>query len=281
VYTVNQSRSSVCNLYRELLKEDTYPPSAGHFAKSNEWIKWQINPATAMLNLRPSNNLGLPLATLHPIFARFNAALQQSLPDHSDTYIAYRTAFRLCIDMATNFDTEVARRNAFETCVKPLFPGYSFVHKVALEPAENSTREYHTSRADVLVYRYQRPVMGAEFKAEFTGDAYMQVSRIYQILVNQQLDNNNPSASHGLPMVIICVIGESIFPYQISGGSTHDEILIGPLLISAGGFFDGMSVIVEPLAPPCLMLPDHLQQRQQALARVLAATKEAMQSISR
>jgi hypothetical protein len=53
----------------------------------------------------------------------------------------------------------------------------------------------------------------------------------------------------------------------------------GPLLICAGGFFDGTSVIVEPLAPPCLMLPDHLRERQEALARVLAATKEAVESI--
>jgi hypothetical protein len=110
--------------------------------------------------------------------------------------------------MPSDVKTEVARRDPFEKCVKPLFPGYSFVHEVLLEPAENSTRECHTSRASVFVYRYHMAVMGAEF----TDDAYMQVSRIYQILVNRLLDNKDPDVLHELPMVIISVIGESISP---------------------------------------------------------------------
>jgi len=127
--------------------------------------------------------------------------------------MAYHTAFSLCIDMAATFRTKVARRNAFKKCVEPLFTGYSFVNEVTLEPVENSTREYHTSRADVFVCRREKRVMGAEFEAEWTGDAYMQVPRIYQILVHQSLDDKDPSVSHGLPMVLICVIGEGISPY--------------------------------------------------------------------
>ncbi|PCH37235.1 hypothetical protein WOLCODRAFT_167398 [Wolfiporia cocos MD-104 SS10] len=53
---------------------------------------------------------------------------------------------------------------------------------------------------------------------------------------------------------------------------------VGPILIVAGGFYDGKSVTVEPLTRPCLMMEDDTGKRQQELARVLYASFDAVRA---
>ncbi|PVF95585.1 hypothetical protein CPB86DRAFT_710978 [Serendipita vermifera] len=140
--------------------------------------------------------------------------------------------------------------------MQPLFEGYSFKYEVEID----SSLERHSSKADLVLYHGITDVMGAEFKVECgTGDAYMRISRVYQTWVNHLKDDNPSKVAHGAPLILICIMG--------------------PVFIVAGGFFDGNAVLVEPLAQPCLMLPDHHHQRQIQLASVLHATKEAINDL--
>lgn len=67
-----------------------------------------------------------------------------------------------------------------------------------------------------------------------------------------------------------------IFAYSLMQNESQ-----GPLLTVSGGFFDGKSTVIEPLTEPCLMLPDYSMKRQEQLANVLFAMKEAVESLSR
>lgn len=142
---------------------------------------------------------------LHPVFARFRAALEQPLPDTTDASVALQVAFNLCIEMADAFEDEPSRRNAFESHLKPLFTGSVFRHEV---PVESPQLERHSSRADLLLVHNYKPVLAGENKVEWgTGDAYMQLSRVYQTWVNKLREEETPELSHGAPMVLICVMG--------------------------------------------------------------------------
>jgi hypothetical protein len=186
-------------LYEELLENKTYPPSASEYAKPKIWSAWQ-QKSTAILNLRPSDKQGLPLAILHPIFTRFRVTVQQQ----PLTAVALRIAYNLCIEMANSFKDEKARRDAFETCIKPFFRGYKFEHEIIVE----STFERHDSRVDLLISLNEHPVLGGENKNEFTtGDAYMKISRVYQTWINHLKDENPAMLPHGAPMILTCLMG--------------------------------------------------------------------------
>jgi hypothetical protein len=143
---------AVAKLYKELLEEETYPPSASEYAKPKIWPQWQQR-STAILNLRPSDKQGLPLSILHPVFARFRVTVQQE----PRTGIALHTAYNLCIEMANSFENEKARREEFETCIKPFFPGYKFEHEVVV----GSRFERCDSTVNLLMTRNENPVLGA------------------------------------------------------------------------------------------------------------------------
>ena len=53
------------------------------------------------------------------------------------------------------------------------------------------------------------------------------------------------------------------------------------MLLVCGGFYDGESAIVEPLADPCMMLPDCMYKRQQHLARQLFALQQGIATVVR
>ncbi|PCH42132.1 hypothetical protein WOLCODRAFT_25150 [Wolfiporia cocos MD-104 SS10] len=95
-------------------------------------------------------------------------------------------------------------------------------------------------------------------------DAYLQCARDYELLVNYLNEGAGKSEMkrtyirHGAPMLLMSVIG--------------------PILIVAGGFYDGKSVIVEPLIRPCLMMEDDTDKRQQELAQVLYASFNAVRA---
>jgi hypothetical protein len=163
------------------------------------WPKWQQKP-TAILNLRPSDKQGLTLSILHPIFARFRAAVQQQLPPPPS---ALHVAYSLCIEMANSFEDEPARRDAFETCINPLFPEYKFEYEIIVE----SRLERHGSSIDILMSCNEIPVLAGENKLDIgSGDAYMQISRVYQTRINQLKDKKSIMLPHGPPMILTCLM---------------------------------------------------------------------------
>ncbi|KAL0957828.1 hypothetical protein HGRIS_000015 [Hohenbuehelia grisea] len=85
------------------------------------------------------------------------------------------------------------------------------------------------------------------------GEVYMQVARAYD-MYRQGRDTIG-----GAPAFLVCVLG--------------------PILIVAGGFYDGFNTLVEPLTRPCYMLADETGRRQQDLARVLYALYRGIQSL--
>jgi hypothetical protein len=199
VAQVNQRLENVAKLYKELLEDETYPPSASEYAKAKTWPQWQ-QKSTAILNLRPSDKQGLPLSILHCIFSRFYVTVQQE----PQTSMALHTAYNLCIEMANSFENEKARRDAFETCIKPFFPGYKFEHEAMVE----SKLERHDSRVDLFISLNERRVLGGENKHDLgSGDAYMQISRVYQTWINQLKDDKSVMLRHGAPMILTCLMG--------------------------------------------------------------------------
>ena len=118
--------------------------------------------------------------------------------------MALRTAYNLCIEMANSFENEKARRDEFENCIKPFFPGYKFEHEAIVE----SKLERHDSRFDLLISRNEHPVLGGENKHSLgSGDAYMQISRVYQTWINKLKDNKSRLLPHGAPMILTCLMG--------------------------------------------------------------------------
>lgn len=189
--------------YNDLLEDANSPPSAKAYAEPANWSKWQ-GKETAILNLRPSINQGLSLSSLHPVFARFNITLQQKPSDAA----AMQVAHNLCVKMADAFENEKLRRDAFEKHVRPLFHPDDFIHEVPIP----SVLERHFSVADAVLCHRSRYVLMAAYKLEFgTGDAYMQISRVYQTWVNSLKGKKEEDMlAHGAPMILICVMGQSI-----------------------------------------------------------------------
>jgi hypothetical protein len=264
---VNDALAKVAKLYHEKMEDRKYAPSASYYAQPGVWPEWQAREV-GILNLRPNNNRGLPLSTFDPIFACFRATLQRQ----PSSVIAMQAAHNLCFRMADSFGNEKLRRDAFKDCVRTLFDGYTFKYEVEVE----SSHERHSSKADLLLVHGIREVLAGEYKLECgTGDAYMQLSRVYQTWINQLKDNNVAQLTHGAPLILLCIMGKRV--HHLTTRLT--QLFSGPLLIVAGGFYDGISVLVEPLAQPCLMLPDYHHERQQQLAIVLFAIKQAIESI--
>ncbi|CAG8583148.1 16261_t:CDS:2, partial [Acaulospora colombiana] len=94
VQNVNGRLEKIANVYKEMLEDEQYPPSASHYATPAVWAKWQ-GKETAILNLRPSTN-----------------------------QVATQVAHNLCVTMASSFKDERARGAAFVDCVRPMFDGY-------------------------------------------------------------------------------------------------------------------------------------------------------------
>lgn len=79
--------------FKKLLKQDKCPPSVSAFAKLSVWPIWQGKDDTAILNLRPSKNQGLPLSVFHTVFARFIATVRaKKSSSQSYTTAAFRAA---------------------------------------------------------------------------------------------------------------------------------------------------------------------------------------------
>ncbi|KZT06284.1 uncharacterized protein LAESUDRAFT_188415 [Laetiporus sulphureus 93-53] len=104
------------------------PPS--EFARPSVWPTVQSSSA-GIFCLRPTDNRGLPICTLHDVFRRFLVRLHEPLPPPSATNrhnkrvagASIRATAMLCREMGDAFYSQGERSEYFDECVQELLPG--------------------------------------------------------------------------------------------------------------------------------------------------------------
>jgi len=273
---VNKTLGAIVPIYGALLKAANAPPPPSLYAQHPVWGEWQ-QKETAILCLRPSDKQGLSLSVLHDIFRQFQVHARTSISsDGPHAAAAIRAAFCLCEQMGDSFVNEKARTKAFDSCVKSLFPESVWHHQRLMEAETESYFGYFD--ASYWSEGILRIVREDKIEPGDGGDSYMQTARDYQLYISSLREKRDPFLMQGAPTFLLCVFG--ILPLPLSGLHFLSHTVKGPIFVVAGGFYDGISHIVEPLVAPCLMLPDQLDIRQQALASQLLALKKALDSLA-
>ncbi|KAG8926669.1 hypothetical protein FRC01_008522 [Tulasnella sp. 417] len=246
----NGSLDQLSELYQSRLEDAKALPPPSSYAKHSTWAECQQR-STAILCLRPSDKQGLPLCVLDNVFREFQRQVGAPLPSTEDARKAMNVAFDLCNMMPDHFTAGSDRGELFDKCLHPIFP-HSWWRKEVYMSAPTELRPGKAGRAFELdgvvgIFREDKVETG-------TGDdAYMQVSRVYQLYV-EKVRNEKPSLlGQGAPVFLLC---------------------------PCGGFYDTKSAIIEPLVEPCLMFDDSLHTHQEALARKLFALKQAVITLS-
>ncbi|KAG8915302.1 hypothetical protein FRC02_004568, partial [Tulasnella sp. 418] len=156
--------------------------------------------------------------------------------------------------MGEAFLKEKERSARFQDCIGSFFsPGQWSQQSISAKS------EIHSAYVDGCLSMEGIICIFREVKVELGEghDAYLQLARDYQIYIARLRDNNDHVLlQRGAPTFLLC--------------------LIGPVLLIAGGFWDGVSTIVQPLLQPYIMLFDMLDGLQQDLAGLLYALKEAV-----
>ena len=178
-------------------------PEPSAYAHHITWGVWQ-KKETAILNLRPSTNEGLPIEVLHPAFATFVHDVRSIPPDEwalEDD--VNKVALALCRAMASDFDCEHTRRAELMKQLHPLGLGLRIEFHIEKTPP----LETHSVWPDLCISCQNTTVLLGEVKSEFeTGDPYMQVSRSYQALVHRL--ESEKRASDGVPCILLVVCGQ-------------------------------------------------------------------------
>lgn len=236
--------------------------------------------------LRPRNRRGVPLTMLHDVFLSFARDAGRE-PGTAETFAhdaawtadvfnkAQTAAEELCWRMGDFYKTEAQRRDRFNKTTNALFTWHT-------EYEMTTKSELHGGKIDTCSYTPsgQMLVIGeVELESGSTpADAYLQACRVYQILVSKLRDQGSPLVAEGIPAFILTLVGKcSMWPHVCS---LLTNLRLGPQLTVCGGFWDGEHEIIEPLAPPCLMLPDFGGPREQQLARQLYWLKAGVVSLS-
>ncbi|KAG8946954.1 hypothetical protein FRC04_011249 [Tulasnella sp. 424] len=250
---VNDKLSLLSEEYQRRLDYGKPIPPPSLYAKRSIWADWQ-QKSTAILCFRPSDKQGLPLCVLDHVFREFQRQARAPLPLTEDARKAMNAAFDLCHMMPSNFDTEYDRGRVFDRCLDPILPYSSWGEKAYTSaPKEGQAGRIYKLGGVVRILREDKVEIG-------TGDdVYMQMSRTYQLHVENVRKENPSLFKQGVPVFLLCVLG--------------------PMLLICGGFHDTNSTIVEPLVEPCLMFGDCLHVRQEALARKLFALKQAFDTL--
>ena len=196
--------SKIAQVIEGVLTELEVPPEPSAYAHHATWHIWQQR-RTAILNLRPEANQGLPIETLHPVFAAFlNDVRSMRLDEWAPEEDANTASIDLCKAMADSFDNKVARRTMLMEMLLRL--GLHLQAEFYIEPTP--PHDIHGARTDLhLSGGTGKTILLGEIKVEFeSGDPYMQVSRSYQILVNHL--KSQKQASDGVPCILLVVCGQ-------------------------------------------------------------------------
>jgi len=200
---INRLLSSLTKLTEAALAELRSLPEPSAYAHHKTWRVWQEKD-TAILNLRPPTNHGLPIEILHPAFASFLHDIRTMPPDQwAPGEDVNQVSLALCEAMACSFEDAQARRAKLVEQLRRLGLGL----QVDFHIGQTLPLEIHNTRPGLYISALGTTILLGEIKSEFeTGDPYMQVSRSYQALVHHLEDQNR--ASDGVPCILLVVCGQ-------------------------------------------------------------------------
>ena len=186
-------------------------PEPSAYAHHLTWRVWQ-KKETAILNLRPPTNEGLPIEVLHPAFATFVHDVRSIPPgEWALENDVNQVALALCRTMARDFQIERNRRAELMQQLHPLGLGLRIEFHIEQTPP----LETHSARPDIYIPYQDTAVLLGEVKSEFeSGDPYMQVSRSYQALVHRL--ESEKRVLDGVPCILLVVCGEYTASQRIS-----------------------------------------------------------------
>ncbi|KAG8948546.1 hypothetical protein FRC00_008564 [Tulasnella sp. 408] len=233
----------IADLIQAYRREAELRPAPNEFAKRSTWTQWQDKDKDAILCLRPAKRQGMLLTMMDDVFRTFKAQIRSNLPLEPQASLALRVANELCREMPQSL-AETDRRRKFSKTTEPMFG--TWTHEAGVE----SILEEHSGRVDACVLSNGLIVILREDRSDLGegNDPHMQACRAYQLDVQDLAENVK---MHGAPRFILTVQG--------------------PLLSIYGAFWDGRSVLVEPLTATLHMLPDLSQDRTTELAKALYA----------
>ncbi|KAG9029951.1 hypothetical protein FRB95_004704 [Tulasnella sp. JGI-2019a] len=250
----NSRLSDVLKLFTSIFEARLTPPPPSEYARASVWKEWQTKEQ-AILCLRPPRQLGLPLSVLHDVFRKFQLQVDDPLSQTNKGASFLEAAYSLCNAMGFNFRDVNQRSQAFEQSVQPILKYWSPEYPVSASAELYGDQVYTWPRQEgvLTVIREGKTELGEGH------DAYMKASRAYQVYVTSLREKKSPLLDQGAPTFLLAI----------------QE----PMFLLSGGFYDGKSIIVEPLAHPCMMLYDHSGRRQDDLARQLFASRNGITTI--
>ena len=203
ICATNRLLLELAKLTETILMEVRGLPTPSSYAEQTTWRVWQ-DKDTAILNLRPPTNEGLPIETLHPAFATFVHDIKSIRPDEwVQENDINKVSLALCQIMGHSFTDETARRTELTKQLHSLGLGL----QVECHIERTLPLETHSVRPGLSLSVRDTTVLLGEVKSEFeTGDPYMQVSRSYQALVHHL--ENKKRASDGVPCILLVVCGQ-------------------------------------------------------------------------
>ena len=203
VATITTLLAKVAELTEALQKELQSLPAPCAYAHPKTWSLWQEKD-TAILNLRPPKNEGLPIEVLHPAFATFVHDIKTMQPNEWTAEVdTNKVSITLCNEMAKDFPNEPDRRTVLTDQLNRL----QLALRVEYHIQKTLPMEAHSVRPDIGLQVGDMTVLLGVVKGEVgtTGDAYMHVSRSYQALVNNL--EGKGKASAGVPCILLVVHG--------------------------------------------------------------------------
>ena len=210
LFDINELLPKFVQLSKDTLVELQGLPEPSAYAHHKTWRVWQ-NKDTAILNLRPPTNEGLPIEILHPAFASFVYDVKSIPPDEwavEDNI--NRVSMALCQAMACDFESEGeheserTRRTELTMQLRSLGLG---LLQVEFYIERTLPLETHGVQPDLYLSVRGNTVLLGEIRSEFeTGDPYMHASRSYQALVHHMEDQKR--ASDGVPCILLVVCGQ-------------------------------------------------------------------------
>ncbi|RXW12319.1 hypothetical protein EST38_g13535 [Candolleomyces aberdarensis] len=245
------------------LVHEAHKPSPSFFSRRTIWpIEQQRNP---ILCLRPSTHTGLPLGVMYEGFRTFQLDAANSTPNPP----ARQAAALLCRIMGQPYASEALRSIAIDEALKCLIrQAWNTEYTVM---ADNPSESF--ARIDRALLNGSIPVLFREDKNESTStesDVYMQVCWDYSFYIRKliryrgegKLELSREERAFldaGAPMFLMCIQGPSMF--------------------IAGGFYDGKTIIVEPLIRPLWLLKDCGSGRERDVAAALSALWDGVQGL--
>ena len=181
-------------------KKEQGKPSTKSFGARTIWSSYQ-KTKDGIFCLRPPDKTGLPLIILDDVFRVFCLDIDSEPPLHTSE--SAHAASQLCSSMGRQLN-EANRGKDLEECLKGLLGG-GWGKQCNLDKKDSRKQECALEINGRVCLLWQ-----AKSELSSDGDAYMQVSRAYQMLTEALLETDQGLLRLGAPTFLVCVVGKSI-----------------------------------------------------------------------